>query len=149
MTTKPVDPLTHAQLEAAMAEWPCDDCEGCEPASSRANMCGGTRLVPLLPGLRKPCINNRDDNGEWCRKHPGCSGGCQGRGWVPETDGWKVLDALLAALSPSEKMSRFDILMEIMHTYLQEGITPELAFWLALVAWVRTQQEVQYDHHAS
>ena len=107
MTIKPVDQLTltKAQLEVALAEGPCPN-ERLHGILATVNLtpgvwsdagaiavdpaCNGTGRVPLLPGLRKPCIGGFNDNGVCDR--------CQGRGWVPETDGWKVLSLLNKSL---------------------------------------------------
>ena len=154
MTLSPVDQLTlaEAQLEAALAEGPCskasstlaDRCydgwvviterigpTDVEQYEDSCSECRGTGRVPLLPGLRKPCSQ------AWGRPHyslsPYTCSSCQGRGWVPETDGWKVLSYLNKSL--------VDI-GNIQWAYREE---PELGFWRAVVGWCRTHKEVQRE----
>ena len=141
--------LAEAQLEAALAEGLCHTCGGeggIGPEPLDRIICPkflGTGRVPLLPRLRKPCINNRDDEDAWCMEHPGCSGGCRGRGWLPETNGWKAMDVAKAAM-PGHSSGYFD--SSIGGVYFRLGLvegfgdTTELAFWRALVAWCRAQE---------
>lgn len=47
---------------------------------------------PVFPTLRRVCQNARDGD-DWCKQHPTCGGGCQGRGWVVDRSLGALIDA--------------------------------------------------------
>ena len=149
--------LAEAQLEAALAEGLCPTRwtdfitnKWTDKHPEYCKECKGTGRVPLLPGLRKPCLgcsgNGFYTNEEGivissmpCRN---CGGTlipvtC-GRGWVPETDEFEALAALPLAGRVGVG-SRFAWVLEVNLS----AETLRLAFWRALVAWCRARQEAQ------
>ena len=156
MTTKPVSelPLDEAQLQAALAEGPCPGCRlvdgvWVDSEGFKCKQCHGTGRVPLLPGLRKPCtckdgkfevFSAMEEEYKGLRKRLKAQGVeapfwyehplCQGRGWVPETDGWKAMGVAIDAGLKIEWNGKTE--------------NWELVFWWALVTWCRAQKEYVY-----
>ena len=139
MTTKAAGnqlTLAEAQLEAALAERPCPGCNriGCPrytPDYPKGGAdCFGTGRVPLLPGLRRACPACEDQE---CSVHVG------GDGWVPETDGWKAMGPLYQAGHDVAFRAAVDAIWGALYSNQDH----ELAFWRAVVAWCRAQEEAK------
>ncbi len=88
----PIDPITSIFINYRVLVGGGVECDVCRAKSTVAPYFYNLKhvRVPLLEGVRTPCLAGPDCEGTKRNNHRGCTV-CHGLGWTPTEDAWKWL----------------------------------------------------------